>query len=587
MRTLLFLLEHSRANPRQFWLGMVGKATCELLPVFCWIVLFGYILFGWSYELDLMVVLSLAVIIGQWLFGQSAKQSFLGAYEITHHLRSTLLRDICSQPMSLITGQGLGKRIKLVTQDLKHFEDIFSHLIAELFAAFVIPLIMLFTILVISPALAALLSSFIALAVCVLLWQENHFSQHSNQLNQSQSEYTGKVLEFIECLPTLKSFGRSDKLAKPLDDKIEQLKTNSLNVEWAGGLGVVLATLILELSIPILSFVAAYLAQVGILTGSQCLVVILACVACVQPFIRIATFSTLLRYMLKSATRLSELAKCEHQPGHGTPPTHSQIELNGVNVQFDDKFVLKDINLTIGQGEHIAIVGLSGAGKSTLLNVIAAFQTPNQGQVSIGGSSVEVMGTFHWYKQLTYITQEVMLCAGSLKDNLLIANKNATDEQINRAIEQAGLNSVICRLPSGIDSEIGENGNLLSGGEKQRLSIARALLHDTPIVLLDEFTSALDYDTQSQVLKQLKPHFANKTVITIAHRLDTILDADNIVVLDQGNIVDIGPHTDLIKRCRPYARLWNNKLELRDKYAANNDDHNTFKEHTHAHITTP
>ncbi|WED23348.1 ABC transporter ATP-binding protein/permease [Vibrio sp. JC009] len=568
MNKIAYLLKHSKASHRDFWVGVSGKIASEALPLICWLILFVFLREGIEITLTHMVLISIAVIVGQWIFGQTAKQSFLGAYDISHQLRKTLLLDIRSQPLAALTGKGLGEKIKLVTTDMKQFEHIFSHLAADFIAAWVIPIAMTGVIFMVNPVLGALLLGVVSIAWGILLFTEKRFSnsaQHNHCVNLACAN---KTLEYIECLPMLKSFGRADKLASPLCDQIEALRKSGLGLEWAGGTGVVFATLVLELSGPLVALVGADLVIHGVITSGEWLVVVIACVASTRPFVRMTIFSALLRYMIKAAHRLHDLATAPHQPHDGVLPTHFDIELKDVSFEMGEQTVLKDINLQVKQGQHLAITGPSGSGKTTLLNLIAAFHIATRGHVQIGGKSLEEAGTYHWYKSLSYITQHVQLFAGSLRDNLLIANSNASDADLNEAIRQAGLDDLIQRLPAGLESEIGENGNLLSGGERQRLSIARALMRQTPIVLLDEVTSALDAENQKQILETLRTLCQGKTVITIAHRLETITHADQICLMEQGQILAVAEHTSLLADNETYQKIWFAQNSLKNKAQA-------------------
>ena len=556
MRNLFALLEHAHSNTKTFLVGIGGKVLCELLPLAVWAILFSALLGGSAWALEAMLAVAIATILCQWMLGQSAKQSFLGAYDITHQLRKTLLQDVRCQPLGNIVGKGLGERIKLMTRDLKAFEDTFSHLIADLVASLMIPIAMLSLLFFNSIYLGMTMLFVMGVAYMVLMKFERAFSQHSQQHLDQNVACTNKILEYIACLPTLKRFGRCDVLADPLHKEITALREAGLGVEWAGGVGVVLANLVLELSIPLIAAIGAYLVSLDQLSLSQWLVSVIASIACIRPFVRMTMFSTLLRYMSKSTDRLYNLSQEDQQPVNGLAPRNYDIQFKNTELSINGKSLLKDINLYVPHGQHIALVGASGAGKTTLLNLLAAFHIPTRGCIKIGGHTVEATGTAHWYNSIAYVTQDIQLFAGTLEDNLLIAKQDASRDQLQSAIKTAGLDELISRLPLGLHTEISENGGDLSGGERQRLSLARALLHDAPIILLDEFTSALDQHKQCQVLQSIQHCFASKTTITVAHRLDTVTEADCIYLLNDGAIEAFGSHSELIMESPQYQGLW-------------------------------
>lgn len=321
-------------------------------------------------------------------------------------------------------------------------------------------------------------------------------------------------------------------------------------------MGVLIATLITELALVLNLGLASMFLQSSQLTWPECLVVIVASVICIRPLTRMTVYAALLRYMLNAADRLLALAQLPQQTAKGVAPIHHDIVIDNMHLSIDEQRILSGVNVTIPEGHRVAFVGPSGAGKSSLLDAIAAFHIPSSGSVNIGGRSIDEIGTHHWYKLISYVTQDVQLLGGSLRDNLLLAKPEASNEELQQAIEAAGLAAFVAGLPEGLDTHIGENGNQLSGGERQRVSIARALLHDAPILLLDEITSALDETTQSEVLESIARLSEGKTVITVAHRLETVQDADTIYYLDNGEITDYGAHDTLMAEKGGYQQLW-------------------------------
>ncbi|PKG39109.1 ABC transporter ATP-binding protein [Psychromonas sp. Urea-02u-13] len=556
MHNVKLLVNHSGAKTGQFWMGLFGKIATESMPLIIWLMLFSYILSLSVLPFTYMALLALAVIIAQFVLGKSARNSFLGAYKITHQLRSQLLTDIRRQPLATLRGKGLGEKMKLITTDLKQFEDIFSHIMVEFVGAWVIPIAMLITLLFIKPMIALFMLAIFLFALGILVMSERAFSLKADHYHHANIDSSNQLLEYIDCLPMLRGFAQSQKLAMPLCAQIEQQKHEGLGLEWAGGMGVLAATLVFEFSLLLNIALAVWFIDQGELSFAQFLVVTVATIACIRPLARMTVYATLLRYMLKAAGRLEHLSQLSQQQEEGVEPHSFDVCLSGVNLALGGNSILREINLNVAEGEHIALVGTSGAGKSTLLDLIAAFHIPNSGRISIGQQSIEEIGTRHWYGHLSYVTQNVQLLGGSLRDNLLLAKPDADKKTLFDVIEAAGLTALITRLPEGIDTFIGENGNQLSGGERQRLSIARALLHDAPVLLLDEITSALDVNTQAQVLSAINKLAKGKTVISVAHRLETIKNVDRIYLMEKGRIIASGTHDELMGREFDYRELW-------------------------------
>lgn len=233
----------------------------------------------------------------------------------------------------------------------------------------------------------------------------------------------------------------------------------------------------------------------------------------------------------------------------------SQIEFKNISFKYQDEFVLKDFSLTIPKGKTVALVGQSGSGKSTIANLITRFYHVNKGEILIDDININDITTSSLRNQLGIVTQDAILFNDSIKNNLKLGNDDATDDEIIEALKIANAWEFVKDLPETIETNIGDSGNKLSGGQKQRLSIARAVLKSPPIMVLDEATSALDTESERSVQVALENMMKNRTSIVIAHRLSTIQNADQIVVLNKGEIVEQGKHNELIAKKGVYQKL--------------------------------
>lgn len=231
------------------------------------------------------------------------------------------------------------------------------------------------------------------------------------------------------------------------------------------------------------------------------------------------------------------------------------IELKNVSFKYDNEYVLKDFSLKVKKGQTVALVGQSGSGKSTIANLLTRFYDVNEGSISIDGNDIKHITKTSLRSQIGLVTQDSILFNNSIRNNLKIGNENATEDQIVEALKIANAWEFVKDLPEGIDTNIGDSGNSLSGGQKQRLSIARAVLKNSPIMVLDEATSALDTESEQLVQTALENMMKNRTSIVIAHRLSTIQNADCIVVMKQGKIVEQGKHQELLDQKGMYHKL--------------------------------
>jgi len=245
------------------------------------------------------------------------------------------------------------------------------------------------------------------------------------------------------------------------------------------------------------------------------------------------------------------------------------LKINNASVEFKnisfiypntDSEAVKKINFSIEGGSITALVGHSGAGKSTIINLIPRFYDPDQGKISIDGQNIDEVTLSSLRKNISLVSQDVILFDDTVRANIAYANLSATDADIKKACDFAAATNFVESLPQSYDTIIGENGIKLSGGQKQRLSIARAILKDSPIILMDEATSSLDADSEEKVQNAIMNLTKNKTTLVIAHRLSTIMRADKIIVLNQGKIVDIGTHNELLKNSAIYKNLYSKQL---------------------------
>tara|TARA_R110002012_G_scaffold119105_3_gene268087 strand:- start:239 stop:2065 length:1827 start_codon:yes stop_codon:yes gene_type:complete len=231
------------------------------------------------------------------------------------------------------------------------------------------------------------------------------------------------------------------------------------------------------------------------------------------------------------------------------------VELKDISFKYEDDYVLKDFSLKVDKGKTVALVGQSGSGKSTVANLVTRFYDVNKGEILIDGTNIKNITKKSLRGLMGLVTQDSILFNDSVKNNIALGKENATDEEIMEAAKVANAHDFIMELPHGYDTNIGDSGNKLSGGQKQRLSIARAVLKNPPIMILDEATSALDTESERLVQDALEKMMQNRTSIVIAHRLSTIQNADSIVVMSKGEIVEQGTHEELMKSAKSYKKL--------------------------------
>ena len=298
----------------------------------------------------------------------------------------------------------------------------------------------------------------------------------------------------------------------------------------------------------------------GTLSSGSLVAIIIYMVQIVVPFSQMAVFFTSFQKAMGATERIQRILSLEKEPSGSLPVVQNpEQDIHFRNVSFSYKKgepVLKQVTLTIPSGKTTAIVGPSGAGKTTLFALLERFYTPDEGEILLGETNIEDFDLYSWRSQIGYVSQESPMMSGTIRDNICYGlNRDVSDEEIERAAKLANAAEFIERLPNGYLTEVGERGIKLSGGQRQRIAIARALIRNPKILLLDEATSNLDSSSEVLVQKALQRLMEGRTTLVIAHRLSTVVNADQIVVLENGTITGVGTHSELLQTHPLYREL--------------------------------
>ncbi|MCR5028912.1 MAG: ABC transporter ATP-binding protein/permease [Fibrobacter sp.] len=365
---------------------------------------------------------------------------------------------------------------------------------------------------------------------------------------------TNDVLEFIRGIAVIRSFGRNS--SSDLDDSFEDYRkmNTTLEKKTLVPMGFFRATL--EIFSGIVALAAALMTYFGQLEFSYGVMFILSSFIIYGQMEMLATGAFLLEQIEASLDNMNETYAVPVLKGNGEKvPEDFTIEVKDVHFGYDKKPVLQGISAKIPQKSTCAIVGYSGSGKTTLCNLIVRFWDVNSGSITFGGTDIRKLNPDELLSHFSMVFQNVFLFNDTIENNIKFGMQNATHEQVVEAAKRARCHEFIEALPDGYNTIVGEGGNSLSGGEKQRISIARALLKNAPVVILDEATSSLDPENEAELLEAIDELTRGKTVISIAHRLNTVRKADQILVLDQGKIVQSGKHAELCNVDGIYKRF--------------------------------
>ena len=470
-------------------------------------------------------------------------------------------------PMGFFHDNSVGDITATVTTDLNFLENYSMHILDKVTTGVLSMIVMAGCILAFDWRIGLIFVAGILLSFPIYSHMQKKGKALSAKRQKIQSEAVAATLEYVQGISVVKSFNMCDKNLSDIEDAYESNAAASDGVERVFTPLNMTYSMVFRISACMIMLCAGILAVGGDLSFANLAVILIASFTIFNPIEVMGQMTTMIRTMDAALDRVERIkqAKKIDENGRDIPLDSFDIGFEHVSFAYENgNPILKDVSFSIPQGSMTAIVGPSGGGKTTITRLIARFWDVQEGSITIGGHDVKEFTCDSLLKNMSMVFQNVYLFHDTIENNIKFGCPDATHEQVVEAAKKACCHDFISALPQGYDTVIGEGGSTLSGGEKQRISIARAMLKDAPIILLDEATASVDPENEVHLQQAISALVKNKTLIVIAHRLSTIRDADQILVVDNGKIVEKGVHAELIQQKGIYQKFWNIRQKARN-----------------------
>lgn len=502
-------------------------------------------------NLKLFIFLILVVLGVMFVFGWKQYHFvFNTTYAESEKRRIDLAEHLRKLPLSFFENRDLADLTSTIMNDCTDLEHVFSHAIPQLFGSMISLCFVAVGLIIFDWRLAIALLWVVPIAF-IILYMSKNYSQKSGKIIINDSIKSGDAIqECLDSIRDLKSYNYELEYLSKLETLSSNLEKSRIKTELKMAIGVISGNMILKIGIVSVILLGSYLIVNNQISIYTLLIFLIASATIYTPVENSLMNLAEINIMDLKIDRNKEIKK--HNILTGTTDyslDNYDIEFNDVNFNYDGlKNVLENINFIAKQGEVTALVGASGGGKSTVSKLAARFWDPVSGEVKLGNQNLAEVDAEKLLENFSIVFQDVILFNDTIMENIRIGKQNASDEEVIKAAELAECGEFVKNLSMGYDTVIGENGELLSGGQRQRISIARALLKDANVILLDEATSFLDVENESKIQKAISALIKNKTVIIIAHRMRTIANADQIIVLADGKIIEHGTPGELLNQ---------------------------------------
>ncbi|MCT4565865.1 MAG: ABC transporter ATP-binding protein/permease [Maledivibacter sp.] len=546
-------------------LSVLGSLSLVIGPIAITIAVSNIMLGDTNRFLLWIIIAGLGILLRQILHMASLGYAHIVEAKFRYYLRKDFAEKLSRLPLGFFTTTSSGAIRKLISDDTIKIHTIIAHGFSEVASAISLPIGCVIVMLFFEWRTALMVISVIfTILIIGMIWmaKKSRSGQDINsRYEQAQREMSHAAIEMVDGIKEIKNFGLANSLFARFENAVSRFSNTSY--EWLSGGSKPMAFMMSAIQPAVIVFftlvVCIFSIGKGWLSPEETILFLLLSMALPTSFITLMQIGNHIRDGKHSLDTLLELYAKADQIYKENPKklVLGDIEFNNVSFSYEKgNQVLKNINCIIPKGKITALVGPSGGGKTTMARLIARFWDVESGRLSIGGVNIKNVAEKDLLAAISLVFQDISLMQGSIADNIALSKPNARKEEIENAAKAAFIHDRIMELPNAYNSVIGEDNVVLSGGERQRLTIARAFLADTPIVILDEATAQADAQSEAEIKKALSSLGKDKTVVIIAHRLQSIVNAHQILVIGDGEIKQVGKHDELANSTGIYQNMW-------------------------------
>ena len=505
-----------------------------------------------GYILIIAVMLLVMFFIARWDY----VRLYDNVYNESANLRIDIANRLKKLPLSYFGKRDIGDLSSTMIGDLQIYEQLFSHSIPHIYSTAISTILIAVMLIAYNWKLGLAALWVVPVSFLVFFLSKKKQNAAAKKWISQNREMITDLQEKIDQIQEIKAYSLEEKAFDGFNHKLNIATKSKIATEFATSISISLSRILIKLGIVSVAVIGANMLIAGEIDILVYVAYLMMTASIYLPIEGIITFMAMILMLDNIVERIKEIKTMPIQEGaHEMQPKSYDIDFINVVFGYKDYSLINGVSFTAKQGEITALIGPSGSGKTTLTKLAARFWDIQQGRILLGGVDISRIDPETLLKNYAIVFQDVVLFNSSVKDNIRIGRKGASDEEIEKAAKIARCDEFIQRMPDGIDTIIGENGERLSGGERQRISIARAILKDAPIILMDEATASLDVENESLIQEALSELIKDKTVIVIAHRMRTIRGADKIVLLDKGKVEAVGTDEELRETSYTYKKM--------------------------------